>query len=447
MNKPHIAIIGGGCAGLSAATTLVDHGFSVTLFEASSELGGRTRSVEIKNNTGIHLLDNGQHILIGAYKATLALLSKIGLNEKNIFLRLPLQIIMRDHNKKIIFSLKSTSYLPAPFDMLFALLGCKGLSLFERIVAIKLMVKVKMSRYRVNDDCPLEYFLIKHQQTKGLITMLWEPLCLAALNTPIAIASTQIFLNALNDSLSRKGNSQGKKNNDFLLPKLDLSKIIAEPISKYIMNKGAEIKLNHRIKSLTFANDSFILKTQNEQSFFSHVIIATQPANLDKLIQSCTALNLLATQIRSYSYQPIYTVYLKYPDTTKLPNVMTGLTNTLAQWAFDKGQLSQQHGLIAVVISGSGHHQSLTHDELALQVAEELNQTFPDMPTPLWHKVIAEKRATFSCTPNLARAKNKTFQKNLYLAGDYTYANYPATIEGAIRSGIDCANLIADRYN
>jgi uncharacterized protein with NAD-binding domain and iron-sulfur cluster len=176
-------------------------------------------------------------------------------------------------------------------------------------------------------------------------------------------------------------------------------------------------------------------------------IIATQPANLDKLIQSCTALNLLATQIRSYSYQPIYTVYLKYPDTTKLPNVMTGLTNTLAQWAFDKGQLSQQHGLIAVVISGSGHHQSLTHDELALQVAEELNQTFPDMPTPLWHKVIAEKRATFSCTPNLARAKNKTFQKNLYLAGDYTYANYPATIEGAIRSGIDCANLIADRYN
>ncbi|MEY3743292.1 MAG: hypothetical protein RLZZ541_347, partial [Pseudomonadota bacterium] len=142
----------------------------------------------------------------------------------------------------------------------------------------------------------------------------------------------------------------------------------------------------------------------------------------------------------------IYTVYLQYPVTTQLPDVMAGLSNTLGQWVFDKGQLCKQNGLIAVVISGSGRHQALTHEQLALQIAEELQQVFPDMPKSLWCKVIAEKRATFSCTPNLARPNNKTLQQNLYLAGDYTYAYYPATIEGAIRSGINCANLIADSY-
>ena len=445
MNKPHIAIIGGGCAGLSAAATLVDYGFPVTIFESSSQLGGRARTVPIKNN-GIHLLDNGQHILLGAYSATLALLHKIGLDEKQVFLRLPLQISMRGCDENIVFSLKSVSYLPAPFDMLFALLRCKGLSLVERIAAIKLMAKVKNSHYQIDDDCPLEYFLIKHQQTKHLITMLWEPLCLAALNTPIAMASTRIFLNALRDSFSKKGCSKGKRNSDFLLPKLDLSKIIAQPLTKYITARGAEIKLNRQVLSLIPNADGFNLETRDGQSFFSHVIIATPATSLDKLISSCQKLKTVLTQIQNYSYQPIYTVYLQYPVTTQLPDVMAGLSNTLGQWVFDKGQLCKQNGLIAVVISGSGRHQALTHEQLALQVAEELQQVFPDMPKSLWCKVIAEKRATFSCTPNLARPNNKTLQQNLYLAGDYTYAYYPATIEGAIRSGINCANLIADSY-
>ena len=445
MNKPHIAIIGGGCAGLSAAATLVDHGFPVTIFESSSQLGGRARTVQIKNN-GIHLVDNGQHILLGAYSATLALLHKIGLDEKQVFLRLPLQISMRGCDENIAFSLKSLSYLPEPFDMLFALLRCKGLSLVERIAAIKLMVKVKNRHYQINDDCPLEYFLIKHQQTKHLITMLWEPLCLAALNTPITMASTRIFLNALRDSFSKKGCSKGKKNSDFLLPRLDLSKIIAQPLTKYTTARGAEIKLNRQVLSLSPNADGFNLETRDGPSFFSHVIIATPPTSLDKLISTCQKLKTVLTQIQNYSYQPIYTVYLQYPATTQLPDVMTGLSNTLGQWVFDKGQLCQQNGLIAVVISGSGRHQSLTHEQLALQVADELKQVFPDMPKSLWHKVIAEKRATFSCTPNLVRPNNKTLQQNLYLAGDYTYAYYPATIEGAIRSGINCANLIADSY-
>jgi uncharacterized protein with NAD-binding domain and iron-sulfur cluster len=129
---------------------------------------------------------------------------------------------------------------------------------------------------------------------------------------------------------------------------------------------------------------------------------------------------------------------------------MTGLSkpseksNIISQWVFDRGQLCGQKGLMAVIVSAEGDHQKLTQDELALTIARELSHAFPSLPKPLWHKVIAEKRATFSCVTNLARPTNKTAQPHLYLAGDYTYADYPATIESAVRSGIACANLITN---
>jgi uncharacterized protein with NAD-binding domain and iron-sulfur cluster len=150
---------------------------------------------------------------------------------------------------------------------------------------------------------------------------------------------------------------------------------------------------------------------------------------------------------QSFQYQPIFTVYLQYSTDTKLPNMMHGLTGTFGQWVFDRGQLCGQKGLLAVIISAQGKHQRLSQDDLALQIAKELNRAFPQLTKPLWHKVIAEKRATFASTPNLTRPGNKTSLPNLFLAGDYTYPDYPATIEGAVRSGINCSNMICNSIN
>ncbi|MSP86698.1 MAG: FAD-binding protein [Methylotenera sp.] len=440
MNKPHIAVIGGGCAGLSAAATLVDRGYQVTLFESSAQLGGRARTVPLANNSLMHLLDNGQHILLGAYRETLALLDKIGVDEKQVFLRHPLQIKLQSTSGKTVFSLKSIPCLPAPFDVLMGLLSCKGLSFSERISAIKLMARIR--RGKISQDKSLEGFLLEHKQSAKLNQMLWEPLCLAALNTPIAIASTVTFFNVLNDSFSSTRFSQQNKTSDFLLPKLDLSQIIAQPLARYIQSKGGVIKRNRRIRSLVMDGNGFNLETRDGQSFFSHIIIAVAPTNLGQLIDKIPKLNNALLATKSYLYQPIYTIYLQYPAETKMPSAMIGLSDSLGQWLFDRGQLCNQHGLMAVIISAAGRHQLLSHDALALKLTEEIKQAFPDMPKPLWHQVIAEKRATFSCMPNLPRPHNKTLQENLYLAGDYTYADYPATIEGAVRSGIACANLI-----
>jgi squalene-associated FAD-dependent desaturase len=433
-----VAIVGGGCAGLSAAASLVDRGYAVTVFEAGSQLGGRARTVAVEETNGLlHLLDNGQHILLGAYQETLALLKKVGVSRRKAFLRVPLQINMQSGTAKSVFSLKSFSFLPAPFNLLFGLLFCKGISIKERMAALKFMQGLKNTQYQIVRDLPLERFLINQHQSKRLISFLWEPLCLAALNTPIAKASTRIFLNVLRDTFS--GN---KRNSDFLLPRLDLSQIISEPLSHYIQARGGTIKLNQRVRGVVTEEVGFSIETRQEKLHFSHVIIAVSPARVEKLIATLPKLNHAIEQTSTYQYQPIYTVYFQYPPGTKLPSVISGLNGSIGQWVFDRGQLCDQSNIISVVVSAEGKHQQLTQDELALRVAKELNRAFPVLAKPLWHKVIAEKRATFSCEPNLPRPTNRTLQPNVFLAGDYTYPDYPATIEGAIRSGIYCANLI-----
>lgn len=437
MYKPHVAIIGGGCAGLSAAATLVERGHQVTLFESAMQLGGRARSVAVETNGLLQILDNGQHILLGAYSETLGLLKKVGVSEHQVFLRLPLEIRMQADTGKTVFRFKSFHWLPAPFHLLLGVIFCRGLNFSERINAIKLMRYLKNNDYQITADKPLVLFLINHLQSKKLIQYLWEPLCLAALNTPLEKASTRVFLNVLRDSFSGS-----KHHSDFLLPRLDLSQILAEPLANFVQSKGGTIKFNQRVRYITQHEQGFSLETRHGKYDFSHVIIATSPVRVAKLISKLPKLNHVVSQTDSYEYQPIYTIYLQYPANTKLPAAIHGLSNSTSQWVFDRGILCGQHNLIAVIVSAEGKHQKLTQDQLAFEVAKELNRAFPNLRKPLWHKVIAEKRATFSCVPKLERPTNRSLVQNLYFAGDYTYADYPATIEGAVRSGIYCANLI-----
>jgi len=437
MYKSHVAIVGGGCAGLSAAAALVERGYQVTIFESAMQLGGRARSVAVETNGLLQILDNGQHILLGAYHETLSLLKKTGVNENQVFLRLPLQIKMQSDTGNTAFKFKSCNWLPAPFNLLIGLIFCKGISFSERMNAIKFMRYLQSNHYQIPIDKPLVLFLINHLQSKKLIQYLWEPLCLAALNTPLEKASTRVFLNVLKDTFSGS-----KHNSDFLLPRLDLSQILAEPVAIYIQSKGGTIKFNQRVRHISQREQGFTLETRHGKFDFSHVIIATSPARVGKLLGKLPKLNHVITQTESYEFQPIYTIYLQYPAHTKLPAAIHGLSNCTSQWVFDRGILCGQHNLMAVIVSAEGKHQKLTQDQLAFEVAKELNRAFPNLRKPLWHKVIAEKRATFSCVPKLERPTNRSLVPNLYFAGDYTYADYPATIEGAVRSGLYCASLI-----
>ena len=422
-----VAVIGGGIAGLSAAANLIEQGISVTLFEAAPQPGGRARRVNFNNLA----LDNGQHILLGAYHQTLALLSLVGISETSVLLRQPLSLHIYGAMR-----LKTCSYLPAPLHLLISFCFATGLNFGEKLKLIRFFIWLKSQGFKISKDLPLLDFLDAYCPSPKLTQTLWEPLCLAALNTPIQQASTQVFLNVLRDSFNNK-----KNDSDLLLPKTDLSSALAEPIASYIRSKGGLVMCNQAINKVEQSKHGFRLKSKSEQTFnFSHVIIATSPAHAENLG--------VALSMPVFSYQPIYTVYLQYPAETKLPRIMTGFCNKLSQWIFDRGALCSQTGLMSVVISAKGQHQDLTQTQLAETVVQELASAFPELPPPLWHKVIAEKRATFSCTTALKRPAIETTIPNLYLAGDYVTSGcalteYPATIEGAVRSGLACAAKIA----
>ena len=317
----------------------------------------------------------------------------------------------------------------------------------ERMGAIRLMVSLKINQFQLASDIPLQQFL--SGQPPRVVTMLWEPLCLAALNTPLATASTQAFLNILRDSFARH-----KSDSDLLLPRMDLSTLIAEPAARYITTHGGEIHLNTKIEKINRNNKSLEIIIKEKYYNFSHVVIATSPFRTAPLLQSLPGMEKIISQCTALEYQPIYTVYLQYAAEIRLPESMCGITGRLGQWVFDRGRLYGQHGLIAVVISVEGKHQALSQAELAIAIHQELQSIFPHiLPSlPEWHKVIAEKRATFACLAGLDRPVQYTSHKNVLLAGDYVSTgdplqDYPATIEGAVRSGFQAAETISNNIN
>lgn len=422
-----VGIIGGGYAGMAAAVTLSQRGISVTVFESARQLGGRARGVQ-HNNTQ---LDNGQHLMLGCYHQTLRLINLVGGDTEDDFFSLPLQLDLHGQ-----FSLKAP-YLPAPLHLLAALLNAQGLTWDDRIEAARFMLQLRRMRFKLPQDVTVGELLTQHKQSTNLTIKLWEPLCIAALNTPVQKASAQILLNVLRDALN-----QTRADSNMLLPRLDLTALFPQRAAHFVEQHGGKILLSTGIEKIDPLDRGFELSTTQGSYRCSHVVCAAPPTIAARLLQPLSALSSIVEEIDNLEHQPIYTIYLQYPEHIRLPCPMLGLYQCISQWLFDKGKIAAQHGLVAVVISAEGIHQNWSQDELAQKVMAELRTEFGLADEPLWFKVIAEKRATFCCSPNLTRPSQQTPLPHLLLAGDYTAGDYPATLEGAVRSGIQCADLV-----
>jgi predicted NAD/FAD-binding protein len=248
-------------------------------------------------------------------------------------------------------------------------------------------------------------------------------------------------MHVLQDSVLRGG-----RDSDLIIPRVDLTSLFPAPAADYVVARGGEIHAGCTIRSLVAAEGGYRLEGADSESTFSGVIIAVSPHRLQPLFEGLPELAPVAKKIGVFTYQPIATCYLQYPDSVRLQAPMLGMASgkkqRLGQWAFDRGTLSDIPGLIAVVISASGPHEALSHDELAARMHAELETIVPDLPQPLWHRVIAEKRATFSCRPNLDRPILRTPMPGIFLAGDYLDNRYPATLESAVQSGRAAAQAI-----
>ncbi|MBI2226447.1 MAG: FAD-dependent oxidoreductase [Betaproteobacteria bacterium] len=423
-----VAVVGGGYAGMAAAVELAARGITVTVFEAARQLGGRARRVEHRGTA----LDNGLHILIGAYHETLRLIRLVNPAHQSALLRSPLE--WNIHGEFHF----SAPRLPAPLHLLGGLLRASGLSFAERIAAARFLAAQRLNGFTLERDISVERLLEQHGQSEKLCRVLWRPLCVAALNTPPAVASAQVFLNVLRESLNA-----ARAGSDLILARVDLSALFPEPAATYVRRNGGEVLTGRRVTAIDPVENGFMVEADGQRQTFSHVICALPPHQVNAFLIGITALSELAAAIERLRYQPIHSVWLQYPESIALPSPMLGFSRGLIHWVFDREKLCGQRGLIGVVISAEGAHQDLGQDELGARAHHELTRRLGRLPDPLWQRVIAEKRATFSCTVGLKRPPQATPLRNFFLAGDYTASDYPATLEAAVRSGIHCAELVA----
>jgi hydroxysqualene dehydroxylase len=293
-------------------------------------------------------------------------------------------------------------------------------------------------------DCTVEELLERFDQTPRVTSLLWRPLCIAALNTPPARASAKVFLAVLRDSLG----AGRRAASDMLLPRLDMGALFPQAAGDFVRRHGGEVLPGTRITEIARACHDWRLVGAGHDALYDAVVLAT-PAEQSSRLLTAHAPDLGA-QLSGFEYEPIATCYLQYEPGVRLDLPFYALLDDPAggkwgQFVFDRGQLdASQPGLLAIVVSAAHEAAALQQDALASAIADQLAQVFrrPQLARPLWSGVITEKRATFSCTPGLARPGVETALPGLVLAGDHTASDYPATLETAVRSGIAAATVI-----
>lgn len=431
-----VAVVGGGWAGLTAAVYLARAGVSVTLIESARQLGGRARCVPF----GDQRVDNGQHLMIGAYHQLLDLMQVLELKEADLFLRCPISLRLQALDGAH-FHLE-TRDLPSPLHLLSALFHARGLTWLDRFRLIRFLYRIQHEHIDIGRDISAQAFLISEKQNARLIKLLWEPLCLATLNTPLKVASAKLFHTVLDRAFTESAGDS-----DFLFPRTDLGTAIPTPAYQYIEAHQGKVILSKRVQHIDVQTNRFMVEWEGGRLACDRVIVATNPVITRRLLSSHAALEPAMERLAQLRESPICTVYLQYPEEVKLDVPMLGLLDATGQWIFDRA-LCQQPGLLAVIISGPGEHMQLDNEALVERVTQELAHLHPHWPAPLMSRVIREKRATFLAEVDVdtLRPAQRTAIPGLWLAGDYTDTGLPATLESAVLSGRACAERILEDF-
>ena len=425
-----VAVIGAGWAGCAAAVEATRQGHQVTLLEATPTAGGRARRVDIHGM----VLDNGQHILIGAYSETLKLMATLGVDEKTTLLRLPLTMQWPDGSG---LKLPQSRMLPAPLDALVGIAMARGWSSQDKLSLIKTASTWQWRRFQ----CPPQQSVahLCRGVTPHTMATLIEPLCISALNTPPERASGQVFLTVMRDALF-----SGRGGSNLLLPRVDLSALMPDAALAWLQRHGTRVRLGARVQGLTSSargTDKGWTLTGAGDDVFDRVVLACPPGEAARLAASCgLPCEAWLTRALGLHHEAIATVYLRLnrPSAKSLHQPMLALRSSPehpAQFVFDRGQLGGPPGLLAFVVSASVAAASvLTRQVLAQATAQLGLKGLEALQT------IVEKRATFACSPGLVRP-GMVIAADLLACGDYIEGPYPATLEGAVRSGLAAARL------
>jgi squalene-associated FAD-dependent desaturase len=437
-----IAIIGAGWAGMAAAVTATQVGHTAIIFEAAQAIGGRARALKVMLPNGHEvMLDNGQHILIGAYTDTLKLMQTVGVDPQTALLSQPMALLFPDGR-----GLQFPDW-PTPLDALAGILGARGWSVADKASLLRVALGWQLQGFKC--DVSITVATLGQRCSPRVMAELIEPLCVSALNTPAHRASGQVFLRVMQDALF--GVQGGSR---LLLPRLDLSELFPSAAARWMTQRGGQLHLGARVTALQPLGAQWQLERADkadgeaggEGEVFDAIILATSstesarmlaesareaPEKIAPILQAWTA------TAQNLAFEAITTVYAWAPNAT-LPHPMLALRSNEAgpgqvacpaQFVFDRGQLGGPPGLLAFVTSASTGDRDTLQKQVLMQAQTQLGLTLEAVQT------VVEKRATFACTPGLERPP-AAIAPGLWACGDYVAGPYPATLEGAVRSGV-----------
>ena len=428
--RKRIAVIGAGWSGMAAAIGAVEGGHHVTVFEAARTVGGRARAVQVDDASGQPLvLDNGQHILIGAYAECLRLMRVVGVDPQTALFRTPLALVFPDGG-----GLQLPNVAP-PLDALIGIARARGWSVHEKFALLLRAARWQWQGFQcaasasVADICA--------GLPERLMQEFIDPLCVSALNTLAKDSSAQVFLRVLRDSLF-----SGRGGSNLLLPRVDLGALFPQAAGDWLTARGHTVQVGRRVQSLMRKNACW----QVDDDAFDAVLLATPSLETARLVSLAAgddpALRDWATHAQALQFGAIATVYLRVLNAGEqalLKHPMTALRSSPAhpaQFVFDRSQLYGDAGVLAFVVSAFEGERDVLVRQVTDQAAKQLGMT------QLEHlQTVVEKRATFACTPGLVRPPMQ-IAPGLLACGDYVAGPYPATLEGAVLNGTAAAKRL-----
>lgn len=441
-------IIGGGFAGLAAAVFLDSLGIKVTLFERRPILGGRAYAFKDKI-TG-YWVDNGQHLLIGAYHETLKLMEMIGATRHlSSQSKMEVPLISTDKQRDL-FSLPP---LPVPLNMLIGFLRMKIFSAKDKWNFLKIgreLTRLKKGSPSVSLDQSVDSWLAKLGQSENTRKNFWDLLTFATLNDDPKEATARMLSVVLT-----KGFFGSRKDGQLLLPKSNLNDLLANPARTYLEMRGHKIKTATGVQKIHILDDKVqgVETDSGEMVKADYYFSSVPPYHLLNLIPDGFVESIpYFENLKKLKSSPILSINLWF-DKDIMPYDFVGVAGTQIHWYFNKNRIyDRTHPPFHYmgVTSGAYSMEDKLKDEIVKIALSEFHELFPESrKANLIHSLVnKEREATLS--PQVGSEKYRPSQKspfsNFYVLGDWTNTGYPATIESAVLSARIAVDDIAKLY-
>lgn len=438
MKETDIVIVGGGVAGITLSVELLKRNIKHTLIEAKNRIGGRIYSfVDAQTKSTI---DNGQHLLSGAYTNFLELLDFLGTKDKLLH-QCGLDVPFLSPEGKI-FHLK-VAQNGSKNEFIFALLRFRILPIVSRLRVLNLLAKIEMNKSFVFHTDSLKDFLIQHKQDENCIKYFWEPLALAVMNNSLESIPSSLFLQTFLASFYND-----LQNSYLIFPRIGLSELLSPYYDFAERSDSVKVLLNKRIERIEYKDSNFELNAKDGEKFFCRTLFLCIPPNhLSKIIPKDWK-NLQYFKFLDFvSFNPIVSSYIWFPEEI-LDEFFCALPDSEIHWIFNRNKIERfsTNPFYLYAFTTSNGWNLLEKSELdiiELVLSGLRSRLKHKIPKPLHYRIFKDKFATININLSFedARPIQRTPISRLFIAGDWTNTTLPATIESACRSAHQAFNF------